>query len=93
LADVLGLPVWLPGLATEATALGAVIAGGVGVGLFEDFNVVDRLVCPREAEHMELARHQQYSALLDIFRQTYQALDPIFAQLAGLAAVRSNLEN
>ena len=93
LADVLGLPVWLPGLTTEATALGAVIAGGVGVGLFEDFNVVDRLVCPREAEHTELARHHQYSTLLDIFRQTYQALDPIFAKLSGLAAVRTNLEN
>ena len=93
LADVLDLPVWLPALTTEATALGAVVAAGVGVGLFTDFNVVDRLVCPRESEHPEPAHHQQYSALLDLFRQTYQALDPIFAKLAGLAALKSNLEN
>ena len=87
LADVLDLPVWLPALTTEATALGAVVAGGVGVGLFTDFNVVDRLVSARPAEQPEPARHQQYAALLDLFRQTYQALDPIFAKLAGLAAV------
>jgi xylulokinase len=93
LADVLELPVWLPALTTEATALGAVVAGGVGVGLFADFSVVDRLVSPREAEHPEPARHQQYAALLDLFRQTYEALNPIFAKLAGLAAVKPSLEN
>jgi xylulokinase len=87
LADVLDLPVWLPALTTEATALGALVAGGVGVGLFADFSVVDRLVSPRPAEHPEPARHQRYAALLDLFRQTYAALDPIFAKLAGLAAV------
>ena len=93
LADVLDLPVWLPALTTEATALGAVVAAGVGVGLFADFNVVDQLVSPHEAEHPAPARHQYYAALLDIFRQTYEALDPIFAKLAGLAAVKPNFEN
>jgi xylulokinase len=92
LADVLELPVWLPALTTEATALGAVVAGGVGVGLFADFSVVDRLVCLREAEQPEPARHQHYAALLDLFRQTYEALNPIFAKLAGLAAVKPSLE-
>jgi xylulokinase len=93
LADVLDLPVWLPALTTEATALGAVVAGGVGVGLFADYNVIDRLVSPREAEHPEPARHQHYAALLDLFRQTYEALNPIFAKLAGLAAVKPGFEN
>jgi xylulokinase len=93
LADVLELPIWLPALTTEATALGAAIAGGVGVGLFADFNVVDRLVSPREAEHPESARHQHYAALLNLFRQTYEALDPIFAKLAELAAVKPGFEN
>ena len=67
-------------------ALGAVVAGGVGVGLFSDFSVVDRLLFLRAAEQPEPARHQQYMALLDLFRQTYEALAPIFAKLAGLAA-------
>jgi xylulokinase len=74
-------------LTTEATALGAVIAGGIGVGLFKDFNVVDQLVSPRPAEQPERARHQHYAALLDIFQQTYDALNPIFGKLAALVAV------
>ncbi|MGD0878991.1 MAG: xylulokinase [Anaerolineales bacterium] len=85
LADVLDLPIWLPALTTEATALGALVAGGVGVGLFPDFNVVDRLVSPRQAERSQLAAARHYAALLDLFRQTYQALDPIFAKLTRLA--------
>jgi xylulokinase len=93
LADVLDLPVWLPALTTEATALGAVVAGGVGVGLFSDFNVVDRLVSPHEAEHPEPVRHQQYAVLLGFFREAYEALNPIFGKLARFAAVKPNLEN
>ena len=86
LAAVLDLPVWLPALTTEATALGAVVAGGVGVGLFDDFSVVDRLVSLHEAERPEPARHLQYAELLELFRQAYAALDPVFAKLAGFAA-------
>jgi xylulokinase len=86
LADVLDLPVWLPALTTEATALGAIVAAGIGVGLFKDFNVVDQLVSARPAEQPEPSRHQHYAALLDIFRQTYEALNLIFTKLAGLAA-------
>ena len=87
LADVLDLPIWLPALTTEATALGALVGGGIGVGLFTDFNVVDRLVSPRAAERPRPAAHRHYAALLDLFRQTYEALNPIFAKLAELAAL------
>jgi len=84
LADVLELPIWLPALTTEATALGALIAGGVGVGIFPDFNVIDRLIAIREAERPQPAHHQRYAALLDLFKQTYQVLNPIFAELADI---------
>jgi xylulokinase len=86
LADVLELPVWLPGLTTEATALGAVVAAGVGVGLFEDFSVVDRLITVREAERPDPARCRRYAALLEPFQQAYAALEPVFAELASLSA-------
>ena len=87
LADVLELPLWLPELTAEATALGAVVAGGVGVGLFADFSVVDRLIALREAERPDPVRGQHYAALLEPFRQAYAALKPVFAELARLSAV------
>ena len=50
LANVLELPIWMPELTTEATALGALVAGGVGVGLFADFSMIDRMRSVHEAE-------------------------------------------
>jgi xylulokinase len=92
LANVLELPIYLPALTTEATALGALVAGGIGVGLFPDFTVIDRLIAIREAEHPEPVHRQQYAALLDLFKQTYQALNPIFTELAKITAEKSNLD-
>ena len=86
LADVLELPIWLPGLTAEATALGAVVAAGVGVGLFEDFSVVDRLITVREAERPDPARCRRYAALREPFQQAYLALEPVFAELASFSA-------
>jgi xylulokinase len=90
LADVLELPIHLPALTTEATALGALVAGGVGVGLFSDFTVIDRLITIREAERPQQIHQQQYATLLDLFKRTYEALNPIFTELANIPAVKPN---
>jgi xylulokinase len=84
LADVYGLPVLLPTLTAEASALGAAIAGGVGVGLFPDFSVATRLIPAAEAERPNPAHVGRYTALYGLFKETYVALEPIFAQLALL---------
>jgi xylulokinase len=90
LADVLGLPICLPALTTEATALGALVAGGVGVGLFPDFTIIDRLISIREAERPQQVNHERYTALLDLFKRSYEALNPIFTELAQITAVKQN---
>jgi xylulokinase len=93
LADVLELPIRLPALTTEATSLGALVAGGVGVGLYPDFNVVDRLIAIREVERPQPANQKQYSALLELFKKSYEVLNPIFAELARITVVKPNLED
>ena len=85
LADVFGLPILRPALPAEATALGAAIAGGVGVGLFPDFSVARRLIPAEEAERPDPAHNQCYTALYTLFQQTYSALEPIFERLAMMA--------
>ncbi len=85
LADTYELPILLPKLAAEATALGAAIAGGVGVGLFSDFSVAHRLIPTEAAEQPDPANSRRYSALYPLFQQAYTALEPIFEQLAALA--------
>ncbi len=84
LADVYDLPILLPTLTAEATALGAAIAGGVGVGIFPDFSVASRLIPAEEAERPNPAHSQRYAVLYTLFQQTYTVLEPIFEQLATL---------
>lgn len=82
MADIYGVPVSRPALLEEATSLGAAIAGGVGVGIFSDFSVAERLVttvetCKPVAEHK-----QAYDRLYELFNRAYAAFEPLFAGLA-----------
>ena len=81
LADVLGLPILLPELVTEATSLGAAIAGGVGVGIFDSFAAADRFIHVHEAARPEASAQAHYAELAPLFQAAYRGLEPIFGQL------------
>ncbi len=82
LADVYNLPLSRPHLDAAATSLGAAIAGGIGVGLFPDFSVVEKLIPIEAGEQPDPATNARYEELYPLFQQTYRALKPIFDQLA-----------
>ena len=84
LADVYGLPILRPALLSEATSLGAAIAGGVGIGLYPDFGVAHQFVQVEAAEQPDASHRQRYAALYDLFQRTYTILEPVFEQLATL---------
>lgn len=84
LADVLQLPVVRPKLLVEATALGAAIAGGVGIGLYSGYEVAGQLVEVEPGEEPRPALAARYAELLALFRETYQRLEPIYDRLAML---------
>jgi xylulokinase len=84
LADIYGLPILLPNLSAEATALGAAIAGGVGVGLYADYSVTRQLIPVTPAEQPNPATQARYAALYNLFNRAYTALEPIYTELASL---------
>jgi xylulokinase len=84
IADVYGLPLLLPQLVSEATSLGAAIAGGVGVGLYPGYGVAREFVRTTEAERPDPATQAQYDAIYPLFLDAYQATEPLFARLAAL---------
>jgi xylulokinase len=84
LADVYGMPILRPALLTEATALGAAIAGGVGVGLFPDFRVARELVQVEEAEVPDAGAQADYAQLYPLFQETYRALESTFERLGRM---------
>jgi xylulokinase len=87
LADVYGVPVALLDLPAQATALGAAIAGGIAVGLYPDYSVAQDLVPVRVVTEPDLSNRAVYEGLYQIYKESYVALEPIYRQLATLAAV------
>jgi xylulokinase len=80
-ADIWGLPVHRRNLVDEATALGAAVVGGVGVGLFEDFDVAQHMSERTEEHRPNSAAHDRYRAEHDIFLDAYRRLEPWFEVL------------
>jgi xylulokinase len=85
IADVVGVPILLPRMTAEATALGAAIAGGVGVGLFSSYRAAADLVPAQLAAEPNTANAERYRSLCRLYRRSYAALEPIFEALAPLA--------
>lgn len=84
LADMYGVPILKPRLLEEATSLGAALAGGVGVGLFPDFNSVQNLIEIEEVTQPNPRAQARYDELYPIFELCYQSMLPVYDALAEL---------
>ena len=82
MADIYGLPTLRPALLEEATSLGAAIAGGVGVGLFPDWRVAERLTPLVDTCLPDPALKPLYDRRYDLFNRAYAALEPLFDHMA-----------
>lgn len=72
-ADVLGLPVNVP-VVKEATALGAAILAGKGVGLYDDLNTAAHALVRIESRYEpNEANHKIYSEIYKTWRTVYTA--------------------
>jgi xylulokinase len=81
-ADVWGVHVTRRNLVDEATALGAAIVGGVGVGIFDDFGVAGGFSEALTTYHPDRTRHKRYEGHhYSLFMEAYQRLEPWFAKL------------
>ena len=80
-ADVWGVPVTRRDLVDEATAVGAAIVGGVGVGIFDDFDVAGRFSQELTSSAPVPARHQRYGQEYALFLEAYRRLEPWFDKL------------
>jgi xylulokinase len=78
LADVWGVPVRKRALVDEATALGAAVVGGVGVGFFDSFDIAKSLSETSAAREPDAVRHARYVEAHDVFTSAYGLLEPWF---------------
>ena len=83
MADIYGVTIKSPVLLEEATSMGAAITGGVGVGLFRDFNVADQFIQVAEEARPDPAAAAAYAKARALFDAYYEALVPVFDRLSG----------
>ena len=81
MADIYGRPVLRPAILEEATSMGAAIAGGVGVGIFPDFRVAERLTPIVDTCLPDLTLKAQYDRQYSLFNRAYAALEPLFDEM------------
>lgn len=84
LADVYGLPVHRLSILEEATSMGAALAGGIGVGLYPDFSMIDQMNQVAEIIEPDTKAHDMYNRVFNVFEASYQALMPIYDMIAEL---------
>ncbi|TMB85231.1 MAG: carbohydrate kinase [Chloroflexi bacterium] len=83
-ADVLGLP--LERLAGHpGSSLGAAFVAGRGLGLFSDWEEIERFVVVSDTVEPNSAAVATYDALYPLFRETYERLKDLYPRLSGAA--------
>lgn len=81
LADVFQRELVVPRYLEEATSMGAAVCGGIGIGAFPDFSVIDRFnpvagrIVPRPKTY------DIYEKLYGLFLEVYKVLCPIYERL------------
>ncbi len=86
LSDIWQKPLEVPAYLEEATSLGAAVCGGVGVGLFPDYTVVERFDNAGKLIRPNRENKACYEALYQMFNRAYHALVPVYDQLADFRA-------
>ncbi len=84
LADIYNCRIEKPNYLEEATSMGAAVIGGVAIGLFDSFHVIDRFI------HIEdvvepIPEHQAvYRKIMPVFDKCYRDLVEVFSELSQL---------
>jgi xylulokinase len=65
----------------EATALGAAVVGGVGAGIFDDFEIAGRLSQRGTPQAPDPGRQDHYRRAYPLFLEAYTRLEPWFDKL------------
>jgi xylulokinase len=82
LSDVWQKPLAVPVFREEATSLGAAVCGGIGIGAFKDFQVINKFNKIEKTIRPNAALTEKYEALFSIFDESYESLKNVYKKLA-----------
>lgn len=82
ISDVIQKPVYCTRMKQEANTWGAAMCGGICVGLWKDFDEAQNLVTVESVNEPNPGAKEVYDQLYQTFLKSYDALTPIFDDLA-----------
>ncbi|WCG22847.1 autoinducer-2 kinase [Vagococcus lutrae] len=71
IADIMGIPVITPKV-KEATALGAALLAGLGVGLYQNIDEIETFIKWDKTYYPNIENHQHYQKIYKNWREIYQ---------------------
>lgn len=77
LANMFQTNIHIPHILEEACSMGAAVIGGVGVGLFEDFRVIDHFLTIKDTKLPNHNTYDMYTHHKQRFDLLYKALKPL----------------
>lgn len=81
MADIFDTKIIVPSVLEEAGSMGAAITGGVGVGLYQDFEVADRFIQINAIHEPNKENSERYRELRELFDELYYALKPLYKKM------------
>ncbi len=84
MADVYQAEVLRPNYLEEATSMGAAIIGGVGCGVFKDFDVASKFITITDRAKPDPAAARVYSHAKKLLNDSYDSLAPLFPRFGRL---------
>lgn len=81
-ASVMDIPVQVHMSPGEGTSLGAAMAAGVGIGLFESYEQAASIVRTRSTHEVNPAWAEKYKQIFALYKQIYPAVKPLFDGIA-----------
>lgn len=82
MADIYNAKVIVPNVLEEAGSMGAAVTGGVGVGLYKDFNVIHNFIEVNHVHTPDPVAVAAYQPVKEIFDECYYALQHVFAKMS-----------
>ncbi|MDR0337564.1 MAG: xylulokinase [Planctomycetaceae bacterium] len=81
MADIFDAKIQRPNFLEEATSMGAAIVGGVGAGIFKDFNVIEQFLHTEEIFEPNPENQKVYQKIRPLFDKAYYSLVELFDDL------------
>ena len=83
MADVYNARIKVPVLLEEATSMGAAVTGGVGVGVFKGFGVIDQMLELNRTVEPDPEAVAAYAPVKEAFEVCYKAMLPVYEYMAS----------